>query len=231
MLGWLCNRIHYLNFRTRSGNNPHAFAVEIGKDLFRDTGLGCVAASEDNPDLWYPVLEMSTVVGVSLERYSRMLAALIQADEVPPQVFGAVADILSSIASSINHLHTMGLAHRDIKPHNILCEVVSSEGPFTFRDPDGRACRAVLIDLGLSLYNDVEYITYDDHDDAAKRQKLNSSKKKPALGTARAMMAAACAQRLLTAQQAAAHTNPTNGSMQGEKLRPVHQGDLENRHL
>jgi glutamine phosphoribosylpyrophosphate amidotransferase len=79
--------------------------------------------------------------------------------------------------------------------------------------------------------HDVEYITYNDHDDAVNRQKLNSNKQTPALGTARAMKAAGCAraQRPVTAQQAATHINPTNGSSQGGQLRLVHQGDLENR--
>ena len=207
-------------------STPHAFAVEIGKDLFQNTGLGCVAASDDNPDLWYPVLEMSTVVGVSFQKYSTILATLMLADPVPAHVLSAVADCMASIACCISCLHDMGLAHRDIKPHNILCQVVSSDGPFTFRDENERPCRAMLIDFGLALFNEVQYTRADS--EAVKRQKLDATKRATALGTPRAQQALAKSSR--TVAQAAAHTNhATNGSSQGEQVRPVHQGDLDNR--
>lgn len=49
--------------------------------------------------------------------------------------FGHVVSALADVASALDHLHAQGVAHRDVKPNNIL---VDTEG------------RAVLVDMGIA---------------------------------------------------------------------------------
>jgi MAP kinase interacting serine/threonine kinase len=83
--------------------------------------------------------------------------------------------IIKDLAEAIRHLHRQGIAHRDIKPDNVLC--VNSNSPFPVKLCDFDLCSSVSIEVStpqlLSPVGSLEYMApevveafmVDDYDD------------------------------------------------------------------
>jgi len=83
--------------------------------------------------------------------------------------------IIKDLAEAIQHLHRQGIAHRDIKPDNVLC--VNSNSPFPVKLCDFDLCSSVSIEVStpqlLSPVGSLEYMApevveafmVDDYDD------------------------------------------------------------------
>jgi len=83
--------------------------------------------------------------------------------------------IIKDLADAIGHLHRQGIAHRDIKPDNVLC--VNSNSPFPVKLCDFDLCSSVSIEVStpqlLSPVGSLEYMApevveafmVDDYDD------------------------------------------------------------------
>eukprot|EP00091_Calanus_sinicus_P000547 TRINITY_DN1047_c0_g1_i1.p1 TRINITY_DN1047_c0_g1~~TRINITY_DN1047_c0_g1_i1.p1 ORF type:complete len:442 (-),score=150.61 TRINITY_DN1047_c0_g1_i1:118-1443(-) len=83
--------------------------------------------------------------------------------------------IIKDLAEAVQHLHRQGIAHRDIKPDNVLC--VNSNSPFPVKLCDFDLCSSVSIEVStpqlLSPVGSLEYMApevveafmVDDYDD------------------------------------------------------------------
>ena len=89
-----------------------------------------------------PCLVMDLVQGASLGNY---LKALHKRGETLPHE--TVAQLLTSIASAVDHAHERGIVHRDIKPVNILLR--SKNGNIAPTEPLSADVEPVLTDFGL----------------------------------------------------------------------------------
>jgi len=92
---------------------------------------------------------------------------------------GEARTIIKDIAEAINHLHEKGVAHRDIKPDNVLCTNSNSTGVVKLCDFD--LCSPISLDIStptlLSPVGSLEYMApevadtfiaddyYDDNDE------------------------------------------------------------------
>ncbi|KAK3937805.1 Serine/threonine-protein kinase/endoribonuclease IRE2 [Diplogelasinospora grovesii] len=75
------------------------------------------------------------ITGLVLDKYERTLFQHVKRD--PSLDEKEKEDLMESLQSAVAHLHSLGLAHNDVNPHNIM-----------IADPDKRL---VLIDFGSCL--------------------------------------------------------------------------------
>jgi len=98
------------------------------------------------------------------------------------------AEIIKSLADALRHLHKQGIAHRDLKPDNILC--VNSNSPCPVKLCDFDLCSKTSIDIStprlLTPVGSVEYMApevvdvfitndyiYDDEEDLSYSKKCD----------------------------------------------------------
>ncbi|KAF2488574.1 serine/threonine-protein kinase-like protein [Lophium mytilinum] len=74
--------------------------------------------------------ESGSIVGLCFKKYSQTLDELVEADEALD-----LPKCLSDIKAGIEHLHSLGIIHCDIKPHNIFLD----ESTFVVGDFDSCA--------------------------------------------------------------------------------------------
>ncbi len=99
---------------------------------------GIVTVFDTGEDEGGPYIVLELIEGTTLA------AQLVENGPVDP---AAVADIVTQVASALDHAHAMGVVHRDVKPANIILE------------PEGRVR---LTDFGIAKTFD-DPTTVTDH--------------------------------------------------------------------